>query len=108
LNDSFFLYAGFLFAQLQTFMARIFNIYFMHQDELHNAIVSVRSTPLFTEYILGNLDVELRSLLPGNCILLEPVGTLIFKDANEKHSTQLMNAIIQSLNKHLETNHTSL
>ena len=100
---------GCSFVQPQTtFMARIFNIYFLHENELHNAIVSVRSTPLSTEYLLGNLDVELRSLLPGDCILWERAGSLAFKDANEKHSTQLMEAIIQSLTIHLQTNHTPL
>ena len=89
-------------------MARIFNIYFVYDNELHNAIVSVRSTPFFTEYILGNLDAEVRSLLPGNCIVSTLPGSLVFKDANDKHPSQLMEAILQSLARHLQASHTSL
>jgi hypothetical protein len=83
-------------------MARIFNIYFTYEDELYSAIVSVRYNPFFTEYVLGNLDADLRILLPGNSVVSEPAGNLFFQNSTTHHSPQLMNAIIKSLAAHLQ------
>jgi hypothetical protein len=82
-------------------MARIFNIYFTYDDVMHNAIVSVRSTPFFTEYILGNLDGGLRSLLPDTKIISTPDGQLFFQNPSTQHSATLMKVIIRSIQQHL-------
>jgi hypothetical protein len=82
-------------------MARIFNIYFTYEDVLHNAIVSVRSTPFFTEYVLGNLDADLSFLLPSNKIISQETGKLFFQNITSHHSAALMNEIIRSIRQHL-------
>jgi hypothetical protein len=82
-------------------MARIFNIYFTYDDVLHSAIVSVRTTPFFTEYNLGNLDADLTLLLPGNKVISQAPGQLFFQNISAHHSTELMNEIIRSIAKHL-------
>ena len=82
-------------------MARIFNIYFTYEGIVHNAIVSVRITPFFTEYILGNLDEELRMLLPDNKIYSQTPGHLFFQNAAAFYSEELMNVIIKTIARHL-------
>ena len=82
-------------------MARIFNIYFLYDDVLHNAIVSERNTGSFTEYILGNLDAELRLQLPGLSIISPSPGHLFFPGSSTDFSIPLMEAIIQSIVRHL-------
>jgi hypothetical protein len=82
-------------------MARIFNIYFTYEEILHNAIVSVRTTPFFTEYTLGNLDEEIIRLLPGNKIIAKTRGELFFQHIAPHHSPLLMDAIIRSIQQHL-------
>ena len=84
-------------------MARIFNIYFTYDDILHNAIVSVRITPFFTEYIIGNLDEDLRVMLPDNKIFSQSPGQLFFQNITAEHSVELMNVIIKNINRHLHT-----
>lgn len=82
-------------------MARIFNIYFSHEETLYSAIVSVHTTPFSTEYVLGNLDAELRRLLPGTKIIAQPQGHLSFQDDGPQKAGTLTNAILDSLAKHL-------
>jgi hypothetical protein len=82
-------------------MARIFNIYFTYEEVLRNAIVSVRSTPFFTEYALSNLDEDLSLLLPGNKIISLLNGELFFQHVSSHHSRLLMNEIIRSIRQHL-------
>lgn len=82
-------------------MARIFNIYFSFENEMHNAVVSVRTTPFFTEYTLNNFNEELMELLPGNKIVSRSPGSFIFRDASSDHSKPLMNAIIKAMSEHL-------
>ena len=84
-------------------MARIFNIYFLHDDLVHSAIVSVRNTPFFTEYTLSNFNEELLKFLPGNKIISKNPEHFMFQDATEQHSSQLMAAIIKAVTEHLHT-----
>jgi hypothetical protein len=82
-------------------MARIFNIYFSYNGIMHNAIISVRTTPFFTEYKLNNFNEELLKLLPGNTILFREPDNFIFQNASAENSPALMKAIIQAVSEHL-------
>ena len=82
-------------------MARIFNIYFEFEGTVYNAVVSVRSTPFFTEYTLNNFNDELLLLLPGNKILSHSPGHFVFKNASGDDSTVLMNSIIKAVSEHM-------
>jgi hypothetical protein len=82
-------------------MARIFNIYFDFDGTVYNAVVSVRSTPFFTEYTLNNFDENLLKLLPGDKILSRSPNHFTFKNATSENSTTLMNAIIKAVTEHL-------
>lgn len=82
-------------------MARIFNIYFAFEGMMHNAVVSVRSTPFFTEYTLNNFNEELLELLPGNKILSRSPGHFVFPDATSVNSVALMDAIIKAVSEHM-------
>ena len=85
-------------------MSPIFNIYFTYVDVTHNAVVSVRTTPFFTEYTLGNLDADLNFLLPSNKIISNAPGHLFFQNTTQVHSQNLMDVIIKSIAKHLVAN----
>ena len=83
-------------------MARIFNIYFSHDNLVHSAIVSVRATPFFTEYTLTNFDEQLLDYLPGNKIISRSADHFIFQNASDEHSTELMMSIIKAVTEHLQ------
>ena len=82
-------------------MARIFNIYFYFDDMMHNAVVSVRTTPFLTEYTINNFNEDLLNLLPGNKILSQGPGHFVFQNATAENSTALMDAIIKAVSEHL-------
>jgi hypothetical protein len=82
-------------------MARIFNIYFVFEGLVYNAIVSVRSTPFLTEYTLNNFNEALLELLPSNKILSQAPGHFIFQNASPGNSSTLMNAIIKAVSEHM-------
>jgi hypothetical protein len=84
-------------------MARIFNIYFTYDSASYNAIVSVRTTPFFTEYTLLNFNEELKILLPGNKIISSTPEQFIFQNATSDHSITLMKEIIRAVREHLLT-----
>lgn len=83
-------------------MARIFNIYFLFDGIMHSAVVSVRTAPFYTEYILKNCDEELMKLLPGNKILSQAPGHFVFQNAAPHNSDALMNAIIKAVAEHVQ------
>ena len=83
-------------------MARIFNIYFYYDDMVYNAVVSVRNTPFFTEYILSSFNEELKELLPGNKIISKDGRQFSFQNATSKNSSELMTAIIGAVRMHLQ------
>ena len=82
-------------------MVRIFNIYFNFGGQSHNAIVSVRTTPFFTEYSLNNIREDLTELLPGNKILSNGKDHFVFQHVAPHHSQALMNAIIKAVSEHV-------
>ena len=83
-------------------MARVFNIYFAYNNQTHNAVVSVRTTPFFTEYTLNNFSEELLELLPGNKIISKGPDHFVFPNATSENSTTLMNEIIRAVSEHLQ------
>lgn len=83
-------------------MARIFTIQFRFREEIHNTMVSVKTTPLSIEYTLHNLDFELLTLLPGNTLISTSPQTLFFVNATPDHSAPLMNSIIKAVSTHLQ------
>ena len=82
-------------------MARIFNIYFTHDDQVYSAVVSVRQTPFFTEYSLNNLHDHLMQFLPGNKIISRGPDHFTFQNATSDCSQSLMDAIIKAVAEHL-------
>ena len=84
-------------------MARIFNIYFLFNDTMHSAVVSVRTTPFFTEYTLNSCNEDLLQLLPGNKIVSKSNGQFIFQNTTPENSIVLMNAIIKAIAEHMHT-----
>ena len=84
-------------------MARIFNIYFSFDDSMYHAIVSVRTTPFFTEYTLNNFNESLEQLLPGNKIISRAPDHFIFQNATGENSEALMNSIIMAVSEHIQT-----
>ena len=85
-------------------MARIFNIYFTYEQVQYNAIVSVRTTPFFTEFTLNNFDERLFSELPGNKILSTNPGHYVFQSLESVTPTPLMAVIMQAVS---DRNHTA-
>jgi hypothetical protein len=83
-------------------MARVFNIYFAFEGMVHNAVVSVRSTPFLTEFTLNNFNEELLELLPGNKILSQSPGHFVFQNVSPENSPILMNAIIKAVAEHMQ------
>jgi len=82
-------------------MARIFNIYFAFEGMMYNAVVSVRSTPFYTEYTLNNFNEVLLELLPGNKIVSQAPDHFVFQNASPENSIALMNAIIKAVAEHM-------
>jgi hypothetical protein len=82
-------------------MARIFNIYFHFEGMMHNAVVSVRTTPFLTEYTLNNFNEELLQLLPGNKIVSRSPDHFVFQNAAPENSGVLMDAIIKAVSEHM-------
>ena len=68
---------------------------------MHNAVVSVRTTPFLTEYTINNFNEDLLNLLPGNKILSQGPGHFVFQNATTENSTALMDAIIKAVSEHL-------
>ncbi|HWJ91289.1 MAG TPA: hypothetical protein VNR87_09270 [Flavisolibacter sp.] len=89
------------FLRFPNVMARIFNIYFTHEELMHNAVVSVRTTPFYIEYTLNNFNEQLLQFLPSNKIISREPGHFIFQNAGPESSSSLMNAIIKAVSEHL-------
>ena len=83
-------------------MARIFTISFTFNEEQYTTMVTVRTSPLFNEYLLEHLDVDLLRLLPGNVIISPSSNTFFFPNATAQHSALLMNSILKAVALHLE------
>ena len=83
-------------------MARLFSIYFEYLGLPYSAMVSVRSTPFFNEYVLNHFDDSLIRMLPGNKIISTPSGNFIFQNADGMEYTPLMQTILRAVSTHLQ------
>lgn len=88
-------------------MARIFNIYFSYKGILYSAIISVRTTPIFTEFTLMHFSEDLLSLLPGNKLLFTADDGFFFQSAGPGNSAELMKEIIRAVDQHLHATETT-
>lgn len=84
-------------------MARIFSIQFDYEGVVHTAMVSVRTTPFFTEYSINMLDEELMQQLPGNKIVSTAPNQLTFLNTSPREVSPLMECIINAVSYHLQT-----
>ncbi len=84
-------------------MARLFTIQFDYQGNSYNAMVTVRTTPFFTEYHLGMLDEEVLKQLPDSRILSSSPAHFVFANHNSNSPKDLMKEIIRSISDHVET-----
>lgn len=84
-------------------MARLFSIDFYYNGAIHNAMVTVRPTPFFTEYQLSMLDEDVLKQLPDNRILSSSPEHYVFASHNSSAPQDLMNEIIRSIADHVQT-----
>ena len=68
---------------------------------MRNAIVTVRTTPFFTEYTL-NFDEELLQVLPGNKIISTSANHFIFQHSTNNESSPLMKEILAAVSQHIQ------
>lgn len=78
-------------------MARIFSIHFIHEGAEHNAMVSMRNTPFYTEYTVTMLHISIAGQLPNNKILSTSKDSFVFSDSTKENSPGLMQVIIQAI-----------
>lgn len=84
-------------------MARIFSIQFYYGGEAYNAMVSVRTTPFFTEYSINMLDENIADLLPNNKIVSTAKDHFVFSDSARQNEPALMKEIIKAVAGHMQT-----
>ena len=84
-------------------MARIFSISFPYGGMEHNAMVTVRTTPFFTEYTINVFDDELAELLPNNKVISTSPTSFTFSDSTSENAPQLMTGIIKAIAGHVHT-----
>ena len=82
-------------------MARIFSIDFIHEGVQHNAMVSVRNTPFFTEYSVNMLHDSIADQLPNNKIISTSKESFVFSDSTSENSPALMRVILQAVTHYL-------
>jgi hypothetical protein len=74
----------------------------MYNGMMHHALISVRTTPFYTEYSLNNFNENLMKLLPGNKIISTGPDHYTFQYATAENSKALMNEIIRAIAEHLQ------
>jgi len=84
-------------------MARIFSIHFDYEGMAHSAMVSVRTTPFFTEYSISMLHEELMQQLPVNKIVSTAPNQLNFINTRADEHSPLMDTILTAVAHHLQT-----
>jgi hypothetical protein len=84
-------------------MARIFSVQFDFEGITYTAMVSVHTTPFFTEYSISMLGEELLQQLPTNKIVSSTPNQFTFLNTPAKEQSPLMEAIIHAVANHLQT-----
>ena len=84
-------------------MARIFNISFPFNNVTYSAMVTSRSTPFFTEYVINMIDDQLLNSLPGNKIVAVEPDELKFLNVTKEHSAELMKEIILAVKERIKS-----
>jgi hypothetical protein len=84
-------------------MARIFSMFFEFENETFHTVVTVHTTPFFTEFRINIPNDRLRALLPGNKIISTSPFHYEFQHANKENSLPLMNEIIRVVSQHMQT-----
>ena len=84
-------------------MGRIFSIDFDYEGIGHTAMVSVRTTPFFTEYSISMLNEEIMQQLPGNKIVSTGPNQLFFMNSDTGEQSPLMDAILNAVSVHLQS-----
>lgn len=83
-------------------MARIFTINFTYESTPQTAMIAVRQTPFFMEYTISMLPSDIMLQLPGNKIISTGPNQLIFANATQEDSTELMHEILRAVSEHLQ------
>jgi hypothetical protein len=84
-------------------MARIFSINFSYAGMNHSAMVSVRSTPFYTEYSINSLNEDLLELLPSTKIISSSPNQYFFEHIPKDKTTPLMDVLIKQVSLHMRT-----
>ena len=82
-------------------MARIFSISFTHMGTAHNAIISVKENPFFTEYQVNMLDDGLNDSLPSSKIVSSAPGQFTFYNISKEDYTPLMHELLNAISSHI-------
>jgi hypothetical protein len=84
-------------------MARIFSINFTYAGMNHSAMVSVRTTPFYTEYSINSLNEELLEILPSTKIISSAPNQYFFEHIPKEKTTPLMEILIKEISLHMRT-----
>jgi len=66
-------------------------------------MVTVRTTPFFTEYSINMLDEAVMQQLPGDKIISTEPNHLAFMNTPAKEVSPLMDCILTAVSHHLQT-----
>jgi len=66
-------------------------------------MVSVRTTPFFTEYTVAMLDEAIEMQLPNNKIISTSKDSFVFSDSTQENAPALMRQILQAVMGHVQT-----
>jgi len=72
-------------------------------ETTHNAIVSVKKNPFFTEYQVNMLDDALNDTLPSSKIVSSAPGQFTFYNVSEEDYTPLMHQLLNAISSHIYT-----
>lgn len=84
-------------------MARIFSIAFSYMSAAHNAIISVKENPFYTEYQVNILDDGLNDSLPSSKIVSPAAGQFTFYNVSKEDYTPLMHELLHAISSHIYT-----
>lgn len=80
-------------------MARVFTISFPYKGQDRSAVIAVRPTPFYTEYIVSLFDEDISHDLHSTTIVSSSNENFRFMDC--LHETELMKKILVAVSEHL-------